>query len=61
MSQPVINTTPLFQTSLRSWQAAWRAERGQADGRPAAGPPALHRLGRLKRRPRRPAEVRPQE
>jgi hypothetical protein len=65
MSPPVMNTTPLFQTSLRDWQAAWRAERGQAaesaTPRLTAGTPALHRLGRLKRRTRRHAEARPQE
>ncbi len=55
------NTTPLFQTSLRSWQAAWRAEKGQAADRPAPGTPALHRLGRFKRRTRRTPEAHPQE
>lgn len=61
MTETELNTTPLFQTSLRSWQAAWRAEKGQSADRPAAPTPALHRLGRLKRRVRRPQEARPRD
>jgi hypothetical protein len=61
MSETELNTTPLFQTSLRSWQAAWRAEKGQSGDRPAVLTPALHRLGRLKRRVRRPPDVRPRD
>jgi hypothetical protein len=56
-----LNTTPLFQTSLRSWQAAWRAEKGQAADPPAPATPTLHRLGRFKRRTRRTPEAHPQE
>jgi hypothetical protein len=61
MAETVLNTTPLFQTSLRSWQAAWRAGKGQSSDQPAPGTPALHRLGRFKRRLRRTPEARPQE
>jgi hypothetical protein len=58
MSETERNTIPLFQTSLRSWQAAWRAEKGQSGDRPAAPTPPLHRLGRFKRRVRRPPDAR---
>jgi hypothetical protein len=63
MSLPTINITPLFQTSLRSWQASWKASQTQAGqqetspeiGRPSAkAAPRSQRLGRLLRRPRRP-------
>ncbi len=60
VNTPTLNTTPLFQTSLRSWQAAWRAEKGQSSDRPASGMQPLHRLGRLKRRVRRQPDARPQ-
>jgi hypothetical protein len=62
MSLPTINTTPLFQTSLRSWQASWKASQprpGQPDASPeddrpsATAAPRSQRLGRLLRRPRR--------
>jgi hypothetical protein len=58
MSLPTINTTPLFQTSLRSWQASWKAS--QEAGRPSAtATPRGQRLGRLLRRPRRPQHSAP--
>jgi len=62
MSLSTLNTTPLFQTSLRSWQASWKATQnraGQEDTLPEAGRPSAtaaprsQRLGRLLRRPRR--------
>jgi hypothetical protein len=61
MSEPVLNTTPLFQTSLRDWQAAWRAEKGLSNPRPAPGTPAPQRLGRFKRRARRQPDARSQD
>jgi hypothetical protein len=61
MSETALNTTPLFQTSLRSWQAAWRAEKGQSGDRPQGGTPPLSRLGRFKRRTRRVPDARPQD
>jgi hypothetical protein len=30
MNRPTLNTTPLFRTSLRDWQATWKARRAQA-------------------------------
>ncbi len=63
MSLPTINTTPLFQTSLRSWQASWKASQtraGQQEASPEGGRPSAmaaprnQRLGRLLRRPNRP-------
>jgi hypothetical protein len=57
MSQPVLNTTPLFQTTLRQWQAEFKANRVAADGAaPAAAPRRLVGLSRpvrLGRAPRR--------
>ena len=42
MSLPTINTTPLFQTSLRSWQASWKPSQAiealsTTDRQPKAG------------------------
>jgi hypothetical protein len=62
MPEKALNTTPLFQTSLREWQAQWKARRGEANpstvlvesppvSSPADGSRNV-RLGRL-RRPRR--------
>jgi hypothetical protein len=57
MSQPTINTTPLFRTSLRSWQASYKANRPQAESPaepPAQAPSGVvarpNRFGRRKRR-----------
>jgi hypothetical protein len=51
-SQPVLNTTPLFQTSLRDWQARWKENQGQTR---APGVEANRtRPGRFARRSRRP-------
>jgi hypothetical protein len=55
MSQLPLNTTPLFPTSLRRWQAAWRAEKGPSD-QEAERPPVAVRPQRFKRRNRRPAD-----
>jgi hypothetical protein len=57
MSSISLNTTPLFQTSLRDWQASWKARQGSAGHRPGGGHP--DRLGRLCRRPKRHAAGRP--
>ncbi len=57
MSQPSLNTTPLFPTSLRRWQAAWRAEKGHSDPEAAAErTPVAVRPQRFKRRNRRSAD-----
>jgi hypothetical protein len=57
MPQTPLNTTPLFRTSLRSWQANYKANRAQAEGASdlAAQPTATagarpNRFGRRKRR-----------
>ncbi len=55
MLQPTLNTTPLFQTSLRDWQASWKASRTQDRTGPGAVSP---RLGRISRRVPRPAAAR---
>jgi hypothetical protein len=55
MSQPSLNTNPLFPTSLRRWQAAWRAEKGLSDGE-TERPTVAVRPQRFKRRNRRAAE-----
>jgi hypothetical protein len=55
MAQPTLNTTPLFQTSLRDWQASWKASRGQDRTAPGA---VAARLGRLSRRVPRPTAAR---
>jgi hypothetical protein len=53
MSQPVLNTTPLFQTSLREWQAQWKEHQGHT---PTPGSePHRTRPARFARRARRPA------
>jgi hypothetical protein len=54
MSPSALSTAPLFQTSLRDWQANWKARQPFADGR-AAARPGSPRLSRLVRRPRRPS------
>jgi hypothetical protein len=36
MSQPTLNATPLFQTTLRQWQAEWKARRASGEGDVAA-------------------------
>jgi hypothetical protein len=57
MSQPTLNTTPLFQTTLRQWQAQWKANRATAAGAATAAPRRLVGLGRpnrLGRTPRQP-------
>jgi hypothetical protein len=62
MSQPVIQTNALFSNSLRSWQAAWRAEKGlaaQAETS-AEGVTATARRPRRLIRPRRTQQPRPQ-
>ncbi len=56
-SQPVLNTTPLFQTSLRDWQAQWKEAKSQT-GAPGSEP-SRTRPGRFVRRSRRPV-TRPQ-
>jgi hypothetical protein len=50
-----INTTPLFPTSLRRWQAAWRAEKVVTGG-DADRPQVAVRPQRFKRRTRRGSE-----
>jgi hypothetical protein len=54
MSPSVLSTAPLFQTSLRDWQANWKARQAFAEGRPASRA-VSPRFGRLARRPRRPS------
>jgi hypothetical protein len=57
MSQPTLNSTPLFQSTLRQWQAEWKA--GRSDGSGVALAPrrllgsGVHRVrqGRNARRP----------
>jgi hypothetical protein len=56
-SQPVLNTTPLFQTSLRDWQAQWKEHQSQAEA--PGSEPHRTRPGRYARRSRRPI-ARPQ-
>ena len=56
-SQPVLNTTPLFQTSLREWQAQWKGNQGQTNA--LGSEPHRTRPGRYVRRSRRPV-ARPQ-
>jgi hypothetical protein len=57
-SQPVLNTTPLFQTSLREWQAQWKEHQGQTNA--LGSEPHRARPARFVRRsPRRPV-ARPQ-
>jgi hypothetical protein len=50
MSQPTLNATPLFQTTLRQWQAEWKARRAGSEGDAAArrllGLPTNPRAGR---------------
>lgn len=29
MNRPNVNTTPLFRTSLRDWQASWKARQAE--------------------------------
>jgi hypothetical protein len=54
-----LNTTPLFPTSLRRWQEAWRAGQGQlAEG--AERPVVPVRPARFKKRNRK-AAVKPAE
>jgi hypothetical protein len=62
MLQPPTQTNSLFPTSLRSWQAAWRAERGlasEADGNTSATSSGPRRIRRIVR-PRRPQQGREQ-
>jgi hypothetical protein len=47
MSQP--QSTPLFRTSLRSWQASYKASQAQAEAAPAEGQPAAVTPTRVKR------------
>ncbi len=56
MLQTTLNTTPLFQTSLRDWQASWKASRSQ--DRPVSGGTS-NRIGRLSRRSPKPGGSRP--
>jgi hypothetical protein len=52
MAEISLNTTPLFPTSLRRWQEAWRAGQGQpADG--AERPVVAVRPARFKKRHRK--------
>jgi hypothetical protein len=59
MSQATLQTTPLFRTSLRSWQASYKAS--QTEGGPGEGAPSAtaqasargSRFGLRKRRARR--------
>lgn len=58
MLESNLNTTPLFQTSLRSWQARYKESQTQGDPAPDANRAAGdllrgRRLGRLRRRPQR--------
>jgi hypothetical protein len=46
MSQTTLNTTPLFQTSLRDWQASWKANRPQDRSAASTVTPRPGRLGR---------------
>jgi hypothetical protein len=57
MSQPMLITAPLFPTSLRGWQASYRAEKGMATPAPASV--ERLRLVRRKRRSRLSPEARP--
>jgi hypothetical protein len=52
MTEQTLSTTPLFPQSLRRWQAAWRAEKGQTGLEPER-PPVAVRPQRFKRRSRR--------
>ena len=53
MSQLDINSTPLFRTSLRAWQAHFKARQAAAGNTPAAPQPSRQlRLVLRKRRPR---------
>ena len=56
-SQPVLNTTPLFQTSLREWQAQWKEHQGQTSS--LGSEQHRYRPARFVRRTRRPV-TRPQ-
>jgi hypothetical protein len=49
MLQPSLQSNPLFANSLRSWQAAWRAEKGV----PLQTQPAAAETSAAARRPRR--------
>jgi hypothetical protein len=55
MLQTTLNTTPLFQTSLRDWQANWKASRGQDRSGAGSG----NRIGKLSRRSPKPGGNRP--
>ena len=57
-SQPVLNTTPLFQTSLREWQAQWKEHQGQTNS--LGSEPHRSRPARFVRRPSRRPVPRPQ-
>jgi hypothetical protein len=57
MSQPELITTPLFQTSLREWQAQWKGNQGQPNT--LGSDSHRTRPGRYARRSRRPV-ARPQ-
>jgi hypothetical protein len=60
MLQPPIQTNSLFSNSLRSWQAAWRAEKGltsEVDGNASGASGAPRRIRRIVR-PRRPQQSR---
>ena len=52
MTEQTLNTASLFQTSLRRWQAEWRAAHGDAAAAPASvgrrliGAAAARRPGR---------------
>ena len=54
MSEISLSTAPLFRTSLRSWQANYKARHGQAAAGEQSAEPRLQRLSRPKRRVRRP-------
>lgn len=55
MSQLPLGVMPLFQTSLRDWQASWKAN--QARERPGSAHPTA-RQARLSRRSPKPSGLR---
>jgi hypothetical protein len=58
MSQPRTLTIPLFRTSLRSWQAAFKARKAEA-GVPLDEAPRVVNQSRQKRAGRRKRPTRP--
>ena len=57
MSQSRSLTTPLFRTSLRDWQAQFKAKQAEATPAPAdpAAPPRVKRLAARKKKKMREA------